>query len=283
MLRGRMDPRDHNPKFPRFWQAVGIIVLLLFVEVALAIALHEAGLSITAGDPRGYVVTVLVTGIGLSFILAHKKLGYRGLFSPGGETFQATMRPIVAPLFVMCAGVFVLNLEFSNLTARFLPPSPQTQESLAELLTGGLPAILTICVLAPIIEEMFFRGVILRGFLHNYRPWTAILLAALLFGLRHLDPGHAIVAATTGVVVGWLYYATRSLWPAVFAHAFQNAAVLLFVRLAPESAEAAVGGPAPFPLLPVPVLLAAGLAVYYGARQVAAARNPAGPGADGRV
>jgi membrane protease YdiL (CAAX protease family) len=269
-----MEPREHNPKFPRFWQAVGIIVLLLIVEIAASIALIEMGVALTLGDPRGYIVTVLVTGIGLSLILAHKKLDYRRLFSPGNGSFEATMRPIFPSLLVLCAGVFVLIMEFSNFTARFLPPSPETQEGLVQLLMGGLPSILTICVIAPVIEEMFFRGILLRGFLHNYPPWTAILLASLLFGLRHLDPGHAIVATVTGVVLGWLYYATRSLWPAVFAHALQNGAVMLFVKLAPETAEATVGVPAAFPLLPIPVLLAAVLAVFYGVRRISAASRP---------
>jgi len=270
-----VDSREQNPKFPRFWQAVGVIVVLLFVEIAVAVALVEMGFALTSGDPRGYIVTVLVTGIGLSFILTYKKLDYPRLFSPGNESFQATMRPIFPPLLLLCAGMFVLNMEFSNLTARFLPVTRETREDLGRLLLGGLPSILTICVIAPLIEEMFFRGIILRGFLYNYAPWSAIVLSSLLFGLRHLDPGHAIVATMTGVVVGWLYYATRSLWPPVFAHALQNGAVMLFVRFAPESAEETATGPAPFPLMPIPVLLAAALAFYYGARRISAASKPA--------
>ena len=180
--------------------------------------------------------------------------------------------PIALPLLLVCASVFALSWEASNLAAHVIPVSDWVIESVRRMMQGGLPSVVTICVLAPVVEEMLFRGVFLRSFLQRYGPWRAILLSSLLFGLVHFDPGHMILATLLGIALGWLYYATRSLWPSVIAHAFQNAGVMLYLHLVPESL--ATADPVPVPVLPVPVLLAAVVSLYYGARRIAVAAAP---------
>jgi hypothetical protein len=269
-------PREQNPKFPSFWQAVGILVVTVFLEIAIAIFLLGAGLDLYSGDPRSYVIIVLATGIVLSCVLAYKKLGYRQLFDPANRPFEAVVPPIAGPLVLYCLGAFVLSWEFDNLAARFVPVSESTQEDLASLMTRGLPSIVTTCVLAPVVEEMMFRGVFLRGFLYRYPAWMAIGLSSFIFGLAHIDPGHAIVAGTMGVAFGWLYYATRSLWPSIIAHAVMNTGALVYTQLDPDSWYVADEGA--ILMLPLPVLLIAGLALYHGAKQIAAATRRADAG-----
>lgn len=271
-----MTPREQNPKFPSFWQAVGILVVTIVLEVAIAILLLGIGLDFYSGDPRGYVIVVLATGIVLSCVLAYKKLGYRQLFDPAHRPFEVVVPPIAGPLVMYCLGVFVLSWEFSNLTARFLPISESTQEDLYNAMSGGIPSILTLCVLAPIVEEMMFRGVFLRGFLYRYPPWIAIGLSSLIFGLAHIDPGHAIDAGAMGVALGWLYYTTRSLWPSILAHAAMNTGATVYTRLDPDSWYVADDGA--ILMLPTAVLLIAFLALYHGARQIAAATRRADAG-----
>jgi membrane protease YdiL (CAAX protease family) len=268
-----VDSQERHPGFPSFWQAFGILALLLFLEISLASLVSDFGMTFSIGDPRGYVISVLATGIVLSFILAYKQLDHRRLFSPGNLSFESVVKPLVLPLLLVCGSIFVLSWEVSNLTAHLIPMSDWAREGLGKLLTGGLPSVITICVLAPVIEEMLFRGVFLRSFLNRHSPWTAILLSSLLFGFVHFDPGHIVVATLLGTALGWLYYATRSLWPSVIAHAFQNGGVMLYVHLVPESVNSSE--PVPIPLLPIPVLLAAGVSLYYGARQITAASQRA--------
>lgn len=74
--------------------------------------------------------------------------------------------------------------------------------------TSGLAAALAAlgvgCVV-PVCEEWFYRHTILRRLHTGERPWQAIFVSALIFGLAHVAP-HAIVAAfVAGVVLGWLY------------------------------------------------------------------------------
>jgi membrane protease YdiL (CAAX protease family) len=91
-------------------------------------------------------------------------------------------------------------------------------------------------VAAPIIEEIIFRGLVLRGFLSRMRPVVAIGLQGVLFGIAHVDPvrgwgnvGLALVLSGVGVTFGVSAYVTRRLGPTVIAHAVFNGVVLAII------------------------------------------------------
>jgi membrane protease YdiL (CAAX protease family) len=69
---------------------------------------------------------------------------------------------------------------------------------------------------------MLFRGVILRSFLQQYSRTTALLWSSLLFALAHLNAYQFFTALILGIVLGWLYERTRSLWPSILLHAAFN-------------------------------------------------------------
>ena len=78
------------------------------------------------------------------------------------------------------------------------------------------------CVAAPVLEELFFRGILLKGLLRNYRPAVAIGQSALLFGLMHMSPAQSIATALMGLILGWLYYRTRSVTLCIGLHMLNN-------------------------------------------------------------
>lgn len=78
------------------------------------------------------------------------------------------------------------------------------------------------CFAAPVLEELFFRGILLKGLLRNYRPAVAIGQSALLFGLMHMSPSQSIATALMGVVLGWLYYRTGSVRLCIGLHMLNN-------------------------------------------------------------
>ena len=81
---------------------------------------------------------------------------------------------------------------------------------------------LFIAALMPgICEEALFRGA-LQGVFERKGQWTAILLAAILFGIFHIDPWRIIPAALLGAVFGWLVYRTQSIIPGMLAHFANN-------------------------------------------------------------
>ena len=89
-------------------------------------------------------------------------------------------------------------------------------------------AVLLIVVLAPISEELFFRGFVFSGLRSRLTLWPAALIAGLIFGLPHAPTGITTVLplAALGVALCWLYDRTGSLWPPMIAHFINNALAL---------------------------------------------------------
>lgn len=94
----------------------------------------------------------------------------------------------------------------------------------------------TAVIAAPVVEEVVFRGLVLRGFLSRMGPPLAIVLQGVLFGVAHVDPvrgwgnvGLAMVLSGIGVVFGISAYLARRVGPTVVAHAILNAVVLAIV------------------------------------------------------
>jgi len=88
-------------------------------------------------------------------------------------------------------------------------------------------AAVAVIVMAPAVEELFFRGLLLGGFLGRYRPPTALALSALFFSVAHLNPVQVPATLLLGFYLGWLYLRTRSLLPCILAHALNNGFVFL--------------------------------------------------------
>lgn len=84
-------------------------------------------------------------------------------------------------------------------------------------------SVALVVVVAPITEELLFRGVILRGLLGRMRPATAIGVSALLFALVHANPWQFFGPLAIGLLLGWCYVRTGSLLPCILGHAVNNA------------------------------------------------------------
>lgn len=81
--------------------------------------------------------------------------------------------------------------------------------------------LLAVVILAPVIEEFVFRGIIFAS-LEKFGAGFAIVASALVFGMAHITPGSFIFATGAGLVFGFVYYKTRNLWVAVAIHFVNN-------------------------------------------------------------
>jgi len=113
-------------------------------------------------------------------------------------------------------GLLTDQLPMGDQLTRFLDTKTQ------EYAINPWPIRMSMFILAPVLEETVFRGVVLRGFLNIYKPVYAITLSGLLFGISHFMPPQIIGATIIGILLGFIYFATRSLLLCILGHAFHN-------------------------------------------------------------
>lgn len=90
-------------------------------------------------------------------------------------------------------------------------------------------ALVFLAAGAPLVEELFFRGLVLRGLLGRVPTPVAIAAAAVLFALAHFELAQFPGLAVFGVVLGVLAWRTNRLGPGVAAHAAFNATAVVAV------------------------------------------------------
>jgi membrane protease YdiL (CAAX protease family)/uncharacterized RDD family membrane protein YckC len=95
-------------------------------------------------------------------------------------------------------------------------------------LLAAIPVVVLIAVLAPIAEEIFFRGMLFGGLRKRLSTFPAAAISALVFGALHATTGITAVPPLIvfGFVLALLYERTGSLVPGMIAHALNNALAL---------------------------------------------------------
>jgi len=129
----------------------------------------------------------------------------------------------LAIFLIILTTVFLL-LGFTIPLTEILPMSDQINEAMMSLESDRLWLnLLTFVLLAPVLEELIFRGIMLDGLLRKTSPLKAILLSSFLFALVHLNPWQFISAMVIGLFAGWVYYRTRNLLYPMLIHITNNA------------------------------------------------------------
>lgn len=84
-------------------------------------------------------------------------------------------------------------------------------------------AILLAAVLvAPFCEEIFFRSFVFTGLCRGMPVYLAVILSALLFTIAHGDPASFPVLLIIGLLLAILRWQTKSIWPSILLHCFNN-------------------------------------------------------------
>jgi membrane protease YdiL (CAAX protease family) len=214
-----------NPKkeYPGFWHAVLLCVAFLGLQTVLIVPFVVLDMVLKwdiVGHPAVLGCVNILSAVGVVFMAR--------LISRKPVSEFVRFRPI-SPLAIVgtviaCAGMTVVMSEADNLM-RFVLPTPR---ALVEVMRGLFSSEhfwasgFVLVLVAPVTEEIVFRGVILRGFLRRFTVPQALLCSALLFGAIHLNPWQFVSASGLGVLFAWWFARTRSLVPSLIGHALVN-------------------------------------------------------------
>ena len=163
-------------------------------------------------------LAMVLSGIAMIWHLIHFKYVKFNLKSFGevsGKTIGLSI-----PLIV--AGMLFINLcsEFIGL--------PDLMQDTFRAMSRNVFGIISITIMAPLVEELLFRGAI-QGYMlkKGIKPLHAILIASAIFGIVHMNPIQVPFAFAIGLIFGWLYYRTGSVVPGIIGHFINNSIACL--------------------------------------------------------
>lgn len=120
---------------------------------------------------------------------------------------------------------------------------PKEMEELFTSVCSTPYGYFTLAVLAPWAEEVVFRGAILRKLLEIFSRqmhWVAIVISAIIFGAVHMNMAQGVNAFVLGLLLGWMFYRTGSIFPGIVLHWANNTIAYILVRLRPDLSDASL-------------------------------------------
>lgn len=216
----------------------------------LLVALFIAGsliFGLILGWAQGISGSAILKAQSLSYILSFV-IPFAFIFLKAGQAMNAE-NAVSRPVDRLDSGGFkplaffgVIALAMLALTVIIEPlstfiPMPDSIKDLFEKIfnnSSTFDLVLSTCILAPLCEEFFCRGIMMRGIMNHSTPWKAIFWSAFIFAAIHMNPWQSIPAFIIGVFFGWIYYRTGSLRATIFLHCLNNSTAVALSKIFPD-------------------------------------------------
>lgn len=217
--------------YPTFWQAANLIVVYIFIQtiVDFPLAIYDYN----HGTDWLYQPWIKVPlFLGSTLLILYLGYYYSGLAFNQVFPFKSFNVLLILSMVITFSGLQYFLNEINSQFEKILPPPAWFMEMFSRLFDTNLGiwgGILRIVIIAPIVEELIFRGAIMSGFSRNYNPFFAIFFSALLFALFHLNPWQFPAAFALGLILGWIRIRTESVLACISGHAIHNGLVFLSV------------------------------------------------------
>ncbi len=216
------EPQKPSGNFPSWGDCCAMLGIALGAQILVGVL----GLAVTAilglninssevlPELRGNILALIylfsmVTAVGGTLI-------YRRCRGGRGPVARFSVR-YLSPMILLWGILllFVANIVIEPLL-NLLP------ESNPDVGRGWGSAVMLI-LFAPFFEELLCRGVILESLRNRYGTVVALFGSSLFFGVLHMQPLPAVNAFFIGLILGFIYLITQSLWASVLIHAVNNA------------------------------------------------------------
>uniref|UniRef100_UPI0039A415AF CPBP family intramembrane glutamic endopeptidase n=1 Tax=Ornithobacterium rhinotracheale TaxID=28251 RepID=UPI0039A415AF len=230
-----MNFKNLNTYKLNYLSAVGIFLLIILITQVASLPFillkhfyplpESALMALNFGLGFGSAVIIVSAILGLSF----------------NQLFGFFAKPKYLKYFIWAIIIYLFSLPISEYLANLVPTdSPEylaelyqeMEEIFTTILKDPIPAFISVSILAPLLEELIFRGLLLRGLLNaRQNPYISIILTSLLFGLAHGNPWQFLAAGFLGAILGFIYWRTQDLWICIFIHFLNNTISLVFVSI----------------------------------------------------
>lgn len=223
------------------------VVLYLIIFIVVQIIMMYAGAGIWAGiKGEGYQATLQSASTGGNAILTALVSAFSSVI-----TFIIFLKTKWTPLTrgyllskpwgtLLWVALFSLGT-IIPLSFLYEQLGIEMDENTQQIITSMMKepwGYVAVGILAPLAEEVVFRGAILRtllGIMSKKNHWVAIMISAAIFGVVHANLAQFINALLMGLLLGWMYYRTGSLVPGILLHWVNNTMAYVLANIMPQS------------------------------------------------
>ncbi len=221
--------------YPNLKQSIWLVVLYMLIEIGFGVLFAIVAYIVDKSLYESKILDGFLTLV--SWILILYYVSHRT-----GRTW-ADMLPLAITdidynwrvwlsVGLSIVGLGIMVTELSNAVI-YVIPIPEVLQDIHKLVhkkTSYSLDLIGPVVIAPLVEEVFYRGIILRGLLAHCTQHRAIVWSAILFAVSHLDPWLFPLAFILGIVFAWWVIQTGSLWPAILGHVLNNFLYVTFTH-----------------------------------------------------
>ncbi|MGH8113934.1 MAG: lysostaphin resistance A-like protein [Rhodanobacteraceae bacterium] len=241
------------PRRPGIWSGFGTVALYFLLQIGLSLVVGSAigvwlalqtalqhqkpdmqaiAQRVQASPDIRVILAAITIAAAAAVMIALVRQTWPRQWSRADLPGFGFVRPRDKSAYVMAVvlgiGILLLGGAVTHLLAQGHPVHQDVSVMAGKVSPGMrlLLALLVVCV-APVVEELVFRGVLLSGLASRMRIGWAIVVSALIFGCAHLPdfkfawyPVPALILL--GLVLAWLRIRTHSLWPSITLHATNN-------------------------------------------------------------
>ena len=214
------------------------------------------------------VVQIIMMYVGAGIWAGIKGEGYQATLQAASTGGNAILTALVSVFSSIITLVIFLKTKWTPLTRGYLLSKPwgtllwvalfslgtiiplsflyeqlgiEMDENTQQIITSMMKepwGYVAVGILAPLAEEVVFRGAILRtllGIMSKKNHWVAILISAAIFGVVHANLAQFVNALLMGLLLGWMYYRTGSLVPGILLHWINNTMAYVLTNIMPQS------------------------------------------------
>jgi membrane protease YdiL (CAAX protease family) len=216
--------RTHNGKAAAIWLGVcGFLIASAFYLASLETeddseALYDGGLAV-AGAIQYAIIVLIAVGIARLFPNPMNALGLRRFHT------RWLWISFVVVLATLAVGIALEPVLHGGEEQGLAPDEWQPDHATAFVVNSAM-----IVLVAPFVEELFFRGIGVRA-LTVFGTMAAIVLSGIVFGAVHGVLGALPPLALFGIGLAWIRVRSASIWPGFIAHAAYNGIGIAFLVL----------------------------------------------------
>ena len=213
MGEGQLIERKAPAAWPLFWTYLGVVLGGAMFSFAL-FREDRPDLQLLLMDVLIFVTTCIFAMI------------YWPTLKSQLRVFGFTQWPAVVGLAALVPLLLFNFVQYRILTEALDVEDVLILSQLRQLGWGEAMLIFTFCVLPAVTEEIAFRGLLQQWLQVAIKPWRALVLASALFAAMHLSLLTLPYLFAVGMLLGWVKWRTRSLYPSILIHFLHNLVVI---------------------------------------------------------